>query len=284
MSFGGKLALDEKKDKHSLVAIDTLKIDNHFRITFTKEVRNILPLKPGDTIALYMDGDNGDILLKLQRDSKIVNTLRITREGTDVNSSNVAVTIGRGRHFRFEGRTENSLNYGDSSTKMLDKATPLAAPQYYVDDPLKRYLPNIILIDDDVDILLTFQRILSEEGFSVKTFSRSHEALNYMKSHQSEDRVVMTDIRMPGLNGIELYRLLKSENKDIKVIFISALDAADELLTIFPEIKKQDIISKPIENNEFVSKVKAAIFSCLSFVALAFLTVLEQSSQYDFSL
>ena len=46
--------------------------------------------------------------------------------------------------------------------------------------------------------------------------------------------LVITDIRMPGLNGIQLYSKLKVMNPEIKVLFLSALDAVDELLSIFP--------------------------------------------------
>lgn len=256
MSFIGKLAADE--EENSLVALDTLKIDSHFRITLSKEVRNILPLMQGDTIAFYQDGEKGDILLKLQRDSKILGTFRITREKTYVNG-NISATIA-GQHPSLGGKTRsNSIQ--EESTGTLAKITEFAGSRYYVDDPLKRYFPSIILIDDDSDILLTFQTALSVEGFNVHTFSKSDEAIEYLTSRQGGHRVVITDIRMPGLNGIELYRILKSANLEIKVIFISALDAAEELLSIFPEIKSQDIISKPIENNEFVNKVKAAIFN-----------------------
>jgi two-component system, OmpR family, response regulator ChvI len=65
---------------------------------------------------------------------------------------------------------------------------------------------------------------------------------------------------MPDINGIQLYQKLKSINKDIRVMFVSALDAADEILSVFPEIKDSDIIKKPTNKDQFVNKVKNAIF------------------------
>ena len=60
---------------------------------------------------------------------------------------------------------------------------------------------------------------------------------------------------MPGINGIQLYSKLKVMNPDIKVLFLSALDAVEELLSIFSDIKSSEIIRKPIEPQELLAKV-----------------------------
>jgi two-component system, OmpR family, response regulator ChvI len=67
------------------------------------------------------------------------------------------------------------------------------------------------------------------------------------------------DIRMPGLNGIQLYSKIKVMNPEIKVLFLSALDAVDELLSIFPDIKASEIIRKPVEPKALLSKIKAIL-------------------------
>jgi CheY-like chemotaxis protein len=229
----------------SLLAIDLLKIDNRSRMTLTKEVKDILPLKPGDTIAVYKDRVNRDLVLRVQRGSVLVDVLRITKEGAHT----------------YRKKTETQKD----SSNLLDKINDLSVPHYYSNDPHKRYFPNIVLIDDDPDILVTFQSYLSTEGFNVQVFSNSDEALRYLMSHSSEYKVVITDIRMPDVNGLEMYRKIKSVNANLKIMFVTALDAADELLSIFSDVKKDDIIRKPIERDQFVKKVKNAIFSCLSF-------------------
>ena len=68
--------------------------------------------------------------------------------------------------------------------------------------------------------------------------------------------LAIIDIRMPELNGIQLYHMLKIINKNLKVLFISALDAADEILSMFPEINSRNIIRKPVSQSHFVNKVK----------------------------
>jgi CheY-like chemotaxis protein len=251
LKIEGQSGIDDGGYDKSLLAIDTLKVDNRSRITLTKDVRGILPFKPGDRIAIYQDRTNCDIVLKVQRGSVLIDALRVTKEGVHTHNKKTE-DVSIQRDFR------NSL----------DKISELTAPRYYSNDPLKRYFPNIVLIDDDSDILLTFQAYLSAEGFNVQIFSKSNEALKYLMSHSHEYRVVITDIRMPDVNGLEIYQKIKSVNENIRVIFVSALDAADELLSIFSDVKEDDIIRKPIERDQFVERVKAAIFGCLSSFSL----------------
>ena len=68
-------------------------------------------------------------------------------------------------------------------------------------------------------------------------------------------KLAITDIRMPCINGIQLYQVLKILNSSIKIMFITSLDAANELSNIYSEVKSQDIIRKPVEGNQFVQMV-----------------------------
>ncbi|MGN6709599.1 MAG: response regulator, partial [Candidatus Nitrosocosmicus sp.] len=121
---------------------------------------------------------------------------------------------------------------------------------------------NILLIDDDEDILFTFASIIESEGFKTTSISNPIKALNYFSQIDPYyyDLIVM-DIRMPGLNGIQLYFKLKVMNPDIKVLFLSALDAVEELLSIFPEVKSSEIIRKPIESKELILKINTILKS-----------------------
>jgi CheY-like chemotaxis protein len=116
---------------------------------------------------------------------------------------------------------------------------------------------NILLIDDDEDILFTFVTIIESAGYNVASFSDPYQALSHFSQMDPYhyDLVIM-DIRMPGLNGIQLYSKFKVMNPDLKVFILSALDAIDELLSIFPEIKSNDILRKPIEPHDLLAKVK----------------------------
>jgi two-component system, OmpR family, response regulator ChvI len=116
---------------------------------------------------------------------------------------------------------------------------------------------NIMLVDDDQDILCTYEAFLEEkELYHVETFTDPQEALMHfaqLNSHYYD--LVILDIRMPRFNGLQLYYKLKSIDKDVKVIFLSALDAAEEIMSIFSTLHSNDIIRKPIEKVQFVNKI-----------------------------
>jgi len=62
------------------------------------------------------------------------------------------------------------------------------------------------------------------------------------------------DIRIPGIYGVQLYQILKIMDSSIKVLFVSALYAADELTSIFPSIKS-GYYKKTLMEEHFVEKV-----------------------------
>ncbi|MDN5846388.1 MAG: response regulator [Candidatus Nitrosocosmicus sp.] len=121
---------------------------------------------------------------------------------------------------------------------------------------------NILLVDDDKDILFTFKAIFQKEGYNVESFSNPLEALHHYSSKDPYFYdLIITDIRMPELNGIKLYSKIKILNPDAKVFFLSALNALDEVLSIFPEIKYSEVIRKPVEPEILLSKVESILHS-----------------------
>jgi two-component system response regulator ChvI len=120
---------------------------------------------------------------------------------------------------------------------------------------------NILLVDDDSDILLTYQSFLEVEGYKVDTFSDPDGALkHFSQSDPSYYDLVLLDIRMPRLNGLQLFYRMKSIEMDTKIIFVSALDAADELLSMLPGIKvDKHIIKKPIGREPFLERINTMI-------------------------
>jgi CheY-like chemotaxis protein len=64
---------------------------------------------------------------------------------------------------------------------------------------------------------------------------------------------------MPGLNGLELYYRLKSINRNIKILFVSALDVVPELVSILPDVNQDDILRKPVSTEEFINSVTRAL-------------------------
>jgi two-component system, OmpR family, response regulator ChvI len=121
---------------------------------------------------------------------------------------------------------------------------------------------NILLIDDDDDVLFTFEFIVKNEGYNVVSYSNSNKAL----AHISEldpyyYDLVVTDIRMPGFNGFQLYKQIKVLNADTKALFLSALDVAEEIMIVCPGTNASDIIRKPIDSGSLLCKIKSLLRS-----------------------
>jgi len=120
---------------------------------------------------------------------------------------------------------------------------------------------KVMLIDDEPDMIITYKSFLNSEGYSVDAFSNSQEALrHFSQANPSYYDLIIMDIRMPHLNGLQLYNRMKAINSSIRVLFVSALDAVEELVSVLPDIKRNSIIRKPIEKDHFVKSVQLAMF------------------------
>jgi two-component system response regulator ChvI len=137
------------------------------------------------------------------------------------------------------------------------------------DNEVKRYMveihkaskvPNILLIDDEHDDLFVLEKFLTREGFGVKSFSNSREALeHFSRTNPSFYDLIISDIRMPEINGLELYLSLKAIKNDVKVLFSSAIELAEEILSVMPGVRREQLIRKPVEQKVFIDLVKKAI-------------------------
>jgi CheY-like chemotaxis protein len=123
-----------------------------------------------------------------------------------------------------------------------------------------KYSANIMLVDDEEDMLITYKSFLEDEDYKIESFTDSETALKHFAETNIYDyNLVILDIRMPGINGLQLYCKLKAINIAIKVLFVSALDAIDEILSVLPDVDPTDIIRKPVQKEHFVSVIKRAL-------------------------
>ena len=120
--------------------------------------------------------------------------------------------------------------------------------------------PNILLIDDEHDDLFVLEKFLTREGFGVKSFSNSREALeHFSRTNPSFYDLIISDIRMPEINGLELYMSLKAIKNDVKILFASAIELAEEILSVMPGVRREQLIRKPVEQKVFIDLVKKTI-------------------------
>lgn len=116
---------------------------------------------------------------------------------------------------------------------------------------------NVMIIDDEPDALLSLKAFLENKPYSVEVFSSAREALQkFALLGPSHYDLVITDVRMPDMNGLQLYNSLKAINGNVRIIFVTALDIVQELISILPGLKQKDVIRKPISRSEFLEIVK----------------------------
>ena len=151
----------------------------------------------------------------------------------------------------------SSVNYEAYRSHSQQQSVKIKGEQQQI----KHSPTKVMIVDDELDALLTYKVFLSDDGYNVDAFSDPQEALkNFAQAnHHSYCDLVIMDIRMPGLNGLQLYYRIKAIDPNVKILFVSALDAAEEMVSILPGIKLGDIVRKPIEREQFLCKVKSAL-------------------------
>lgn len=119
---------------------------------------------------------------------------------------------------------------------------------------------NIMLVDDQQDLLFTYRSFLEGRGFNVHSFTDPTVALKqFAKEDASTYDLVIMDIRMPQLNGLQLYQRLRAINSAVRILFVTALDAADELISLLPDVAANQVIMKPVSRDRFLNYVDLAV-------------------------
>jgi CheY-like chemotaxis protein len=139
---------------------------------------------------------------------------------------------------------------------------PLQSAQEEQSSSLQRHSVNILVIDDEPDTLFTYESFLSDEGYNVKTFSDPQEALKHfvqIPDPSSHYKLALLDIRMPKINGLQLFYKMKALSPKIKIMFCSALDIAQEAVSVLPNVEHEHFIRKPVEREHFINKINLAL-------------------------
>jgi CheY-like chemotaxis protein len=99
------------------------------------------------------------------------------------------------------------------------------------------------------------------DTFMVETFTNGWNALEALDSHPHDYYdLVLTDIRMPRMNGFELYRKIKEKNPSMKIVFITAFEInKEEFSKVLPSIEVKDFIIKPISMTNLRIKLKEVL-------------------------
>lgn len=234
---------------NNLIVVGTIKVDEHSRLTFSKRIKTVFPIFPGDTVVVYQEQSNNDLLFKIQRLNEISDTWIVKRKKELFQSST-------------NNRNEDEI----SKIALQEKRKESGQDQINSNK-------KIMIIDDEPEILDTYKSVLNElnntndkEPFVIDAFTSSIEAakhfLEIYKNHKHSTPyydLIIIDVRIPTINGIQLYQIMRIIDLNIKTLFISALDAVSEIEGILPGIKTEDILKKPFNIDEFYSKVNDKI-------------------------
>lgn len=113
-------------------------------------------------------------------------------------------------------------------------------------------MKHIFVVDDDKDIRILIKKYLEKEGFKVTAFINGENVYNEI-NRLSPDLIVL-DIMMPGIDGIELCKKIRKES-DIPIIFVSARgEEIDRIIGL--EIGGDDYLSKPFSPRELIVRIK----------------------------
>jgi DNA-binding NtrC family response regulator len=113
---------------------------------------------------------------------------------------------------------------------------------------------RILLVDDDEHSRQSLKQILAEDGYDVTTCADGAEVLGVME--HSEFDVLITDLKMPKMNGIELLEKVKETKPDIHTIIITAFGETDTYLKAM-NVGAADYLNKPIDYTELTRILKA---------------------------
>lgn len=107
---------------------------------------------------------------------------------------------------------------------------------------------SILVIDDEKELATLFKEFIMGIGFNAESFTNPLLAFEYFKYNKNKYSLIITDLRMPGLCGLELACKVRELNSLVKLFLISAFDTADlESNPVYQSAKIDKILQKPIK-------------------------------------
>jgi two-component system phosphate regulon response regulator OmpR len=113
---------------------------------------------------------------------------------------------------------------------------------------------KILVVDDDPRLRDLLRRYLGEQGFNVYV-AENAPSMNKLWVRERFDLLVL-DLMLPGMNGLDLLKVLRRERQDIRVLILTALSEEEDLLAGF-QAGADDYMSKPFSPRELVARVEA---------------------------
>jgi DNA-binding NtrC family response regulator len=121
-------------------------------------------------------------------------------------------------------------------------------------------LANLLVVDDDPDIVHVLKQGLLKNRFLVSAFISPEEALQNFQSNSEDYCLMLSDIRMPQLSGMQLARKVKEINPKVKVVLMTSFEIKDnEFSKVFPSTQVDGFVQKSIGMNDLANKILGII-------------------------
>ena len=122
---------------------------------------------------------------------------------------------------------------------------------------------RILLVDDEQDVTYTVKIVLENNGFLVDSYNDPTLALSNFKLGFYD--LLLLDIRMPKINGFDLYQKIREIDSNVKICFLTASELFYEeyrRLDVYPSVNKERFIQKPIRTEELIHLLNEILYSC----------------------
>ena len=115
---------------------------------------------------------------------------------------------------------------------------------------------NIFIVDDEISNLIPLEKILLKEGFNVKSFNNPQTCLEEIRLNPPH--LIISDMRMPGINGLNLLKSSKLISPSTRFILVTAYGTIENAVTAMKD-EATDFLSKPIQREKLLSSVNKAL-------------------------
>jgi CheY-like chemotaxis protein len=124
-------------------------------------------------------------------------------------------------------------------------------------------LPSVMVVDDEEELAHLFMELLKGSGFNTVSFTDPLLALNHFRSNPEQYSLILSDLRMPGMNGIEFAKRIREYNPKVRFLLITAFYETKDLIdNELEEAKISKILKKPVKLSELRTQVTNLCNEC----------------------
>jgi DNA-binding response OmpR family regulator len=116
-----------------------------------------------------------------------------------------------------------------------------------------------MIVDDEPDILLVTQMNIESCGYANEGFTSPLKALEKFRENPYSFSLVLVDIRMPDVTGVELALEIMKIKNDIPIVLMTAFNVDEFVFSSLPMMRKEDIVRKPYNPTELCNTIKVCL-------------------------